>query len=292
MPPFDTRQPHELSPGDTLGSYTVQRSIGAGGEAILYAAYDERNRKRVALKFPRVANAESIQRLRHEVAMGHEIHHPNVCKSERVATEDGFTFGVMEYVEGENLKTILGRRRGPLPRNTAERVATELCAGVSQMHLSELVHRDLKPANIMLDDQGHVKIIDLGVAEFEGRGINEFFGTPEYMAPEQLRCEVLRRPVDIFAIGVLLYEIFTGLQWLRCDPAIASDPRLSAAQRFAIQVQSVVRQQAVLPALPSAVNPELDFNVDDLLMSCLNTHPTERPKADVLRARWEILVQA
>lgn len=291
MQPPDTRRPKELTPGNEIGSYKIQRSIGAGGEAILYAAYDRRDLKQVALKFPHVATVESIQRLRHEVAMGHEVHHPHVCKSDRVAVEGEFTFGVMEYVEGENLKEIL-RRRGRLPRNVAERVAAELCAGVSGIHTPELVHRDLKPANIMLDADGHVKIVDLSLATFEGRGRGEIFGTPEYMAPEQIEGRVPNRALDIFALGVLLYEVFTGKQWLTLDPNIAADRNLSPRERDLAQLKAIRQQQTVLPAPPSHVNRELDFNVDDLILGCLVINPEARPKIRDLREKWAALAEA
>jgi len=278
-------------PGNEIGSYTIQRPIADGGEGILFVAYDRRDRKRVALKFPREPSAENIGRLRHEVAMGHEVHHPHVCKSERVAEEAGFTFGIMEYVEGENLRSILRRRRGPLPRAMAERVAAELCAGVSAMHVRELVHRDLKPENVMIDDHGSVKIIDLGVAEFENRGLGEYFGTPEYMAREQIEGRALKRTVDVFAIGVLLYEIFTGQRWLQRDPTIEAAAHLSPLQRLAAQTQVILRQQTIPPPPPSDVNPGLDFNVDSLVMPCLAIDPGARPKADFLRDQWAELVR-
>ena len=279
MPPHKPPPANALPPGYRLGAYKIQHWIGTGGHAILFVASDKRNHTQVALKFPLVPSEEDIQRLRHEVAMGHVVHHPNICKSVKVATEQGFTFGVMEYVEGENLKSIM-RRGGALQRSTAESVAAELCAAASRMHKLGLVHCDLKPDNVMIDDNGHVKIIDLGVARYEGLPEGDpILGTPEYMAPERFLGKVLKAPLDVFAIGVLLYEVFTGSPWLKCDPAAD----------WPVRVQTVLQQQDTLPLPPSKVNSDLDFIIDDLIMSCLERDPEARPEAHVLSGRWAAL---
>ena len=144
-----------------------------------------------------------------------QISHPNVCRVYDIGSANGRHFLTMEYIDGEDLASLL-RRIGRLPADKALDIARQLCAGLAAAHERGVIHRDLKPSNVMLDGRGKVRIADFGLAVVaHGQATpDDRAGTPVYMAPEQLAGAPLSVQSDIYALGLVLYEVFTGRQLL------------------------------------------------------------------------------
>jgi len=166
----------------------------------------------VALKFLPVqwtSDENRLARFRNEVRIARQISHPNVCRVYDIGEVKGSTYLSMEYVDGEDLASLL-RRIGRLPPDKALELARQLCAGLAAAHDKGVVHRDLKPGNIMLDGQGQLRITDFGLAGVAGEVTDIRSGTPAYMAPEQRSGREVTARSDIYALGVVLHEVFTG----------------------------------------------------------------------------------
>src|SRR5580693_3230931 len=202
-------------PGRLLASrYRIVALLGKGGMGEVYRADDLTLGQAVALKFlpDEAARDEGLlERFRNEVRIARRVSHPNVCRVYDVGEVDGHTFFTMEYVDGEDLASLL-RRIGRLPHDKALDIARQLCAGLAAAHAKGVLHRDLKPANIMLDGRGQVVITDFGLAGVaeDIRGPEVRSGTPAYMSPEQLSGKEVSPRSDIYALGLVLYEVFTG----------------------------------------------------------------------------------
>jgi serine/threonine-protein kinase len=205
-----------FAPGAVLaGRYRIVALLGRGGMGEVYRADDLTLGQAVALKFlpDRVDGSRAtLDRLLSEVRTARQVSHPNVCRVHDVGDVDGRRFISMEYIDGEDLSVLL-RRIGRLPADKGVEIARQLCAGLAASHERGVLHRDLKPANIMLDGRGRVRITDFGLAmalHGDGRGAGEVAGTPAYMAPEQLAGKPMSAQTDIYALGLVLYEVFTG----------------------------------------------------------------------------------
>jgi serine/threonine-protein kinase len=217
--PRSRPQASVLLPGTLLGGrYRIVALQGRGGMGEVYRADDLKLGQAVALKLlpPGLREDETRrQRLRDEVKLARLVAHPNVCRVWDVVETDGYEFLAMEYVDGEDLASLL-RRIGRLPEDRAVRMARELCAGLSAVHDQGLLHRDLKPANVMVDGRGHARLADFGLAavaeQVTGPDIRS--GTPAYMSPEQREGREVTVRSDVFALGLVLYEVFTGQQAL------------------------------------------------------------------------------
>ena len=166
--------------------------------------------------------------------MARRVSHPNVCRVYDVGEVDGLTFLSMEYVDGEDLASLL-RRIGRLVGDKALEIARQLCAGLAAAHREGVLHRDLKPANIMLDGRGRVVITDFGLASLAERveGIEARNGTPAYMAPEQLAGQEVTARSDIYSLGLVLYEIFTGKRAFAAETLAELDQAAQPAARRA-----------------------------------------------------------
>src|SRR3984893_17997256 len=202
-------------PGTLLGDrYRIVSLLGVGGMGEVYRATDLRLRPQGGLKFlpPEVARDPKFQaRFNNEVRIARQVSHPNICRVYDIGEVEGLAYISMEYVDGEDLHSLL-RRIGRLPSDKALEIARKLCAGLAAAHAKGVLHRDLKPANIMIDGRGHVLIMDFGLAGVMGQieGAEARNGTPGYMAPEQLSGTEVSAQSDIYALGVVLYEMFTG----------------------------------------------------------------------------------
>jgi hypothetical protein len=261
-------------PGRLLASrYRIVALLGKGGMGEVYRADDLTLGQAVALKFlpDEAARDEGLlERFRNEVRIARRVSHPNVCRVYDVGDVDGHTFFTMEYVDGEDLASLL-RRIGRLPGDKALDIARQLCAGLAAAHGKGVLHRDLKPANIMLDGRGQVVITDFGLAgvadDIRGNEIRS--GTPAYMAPEQLAGKEVSVRSDIYALGLVLYEVFTGKRaFTEKSSTPASDHGGRTASRPA-------------PSRPSSVVKDLDPIVEKVILRCLETEPSARP-ANVL----------
>jgi serine/threonine protein kinase len=251
-------------PGRLIASrYRIIALLGKGGMGEVYRADDLTLGQGVAIKFlPDEATRDEgmRERFRSEVRIARRVSHPNVCRVYDVGEVDGQTFFTMEYIDGEDLASLL-RRIGRLPQDKALDIARQLCAGLAAAHAKGVLHRDLKPANIMLDGRGQVVITDFGLAgvadDIRGQEIRS--GTPAYMAPEQLEGKEVSTRSDIYALGLVLYEVFTG------------------KRAFAEKAAALRGRGDYTPSRPSSVVKDLDPIVEKVILRCLETEPSARP---------------
>ena len=187
--------------------YRVVGPLGRGGMGEVWRADDLKLRQAVALKFlpeKLSRDAEMLARFHREVRTARRVSHPNVCRVFDIGETGGSHFLSMEYIDGEDLSSLL-RRIGRLPEDKAVEVARQICAGLAAAHDEGVLHRDLKPANVMIDGRGRARITDFGLAgladEITGRDISS--GTPAYMAPEQLTGKEVSARSDIYSLGLL-----------------------------------------------------------------------------------------
>jgi serine/threonine-protein kinase len=253
-------------PGTVLaGRYRIAGLLGRGGMGEVYRADDLKLGQPVALKFlPEELDRheERLARFLAEVRMARQVSHPNVCRVHDVGEHEGQHYLSMEYVDGEDLASLL-RRIGRLPHDKAVQTARQICAGLAAAHVRGIVHRDLKPANIMIDGRGQVRITDFGLAGlaegFQGAEIRA--GTPDYMAPEQLAGREVNASSDIYALGLVLYELFTGRRAFK-----AGSP-----------AELLRMRESTPPVSPSSVVEALDPSVERVILRCLDSDPAGRP---------------
>jgi serine/threonine protein kinase len=248
-----------------LDRYRIVAPLGKGGMGEVYRAEDLRLGQPVALKFlpaSLLRSEDALERFHREVRLARQVSHPNVCRVFDVGEADGQTFLSMEYVDGEDLASLM-RRIGRLPGDKALDIARQLCAGLAAAHEHGIVHRDLKPANIMLDGRGRVRITDFGLAavSLEPGSDDAHAGTPAYMSPEQLSGGEITPQSDLYSVGLVLYEIFTG-------------KRPFDAKTFDEMLQ---RREKSAPTLPSLYVKEIDPLVERVIMRCLEREPAKRP---------------
>jgi len=253
-------------PGTIIdGRYRVVGLLGRGGMGEVYRADDLKLGHSVALKFLPLdvdRDRDRLERFLNEVRSALKVTHANVCRVHDVGEIDGQHYLTMEYVDGEDLGSLL-RRIGRLPRGKAIQIARQLCAGLAAAHEQGILHRDLKPANVMIDGRGRAKITDFGLA-----GLAETFvgdeirvGTPLYMAPEQSAGQEVSVRSDIYSLGLVLYELFTGHQAFE-----AATP----AELKRLREEST-------PTSPSHHVHDLDPVVERTILRCLETDPLGRP---------------
>jgi predicted Ser/Thr protein kinase len=254
-------------PGMMLaGRYRVIGLLGRGGMGEVYRADDLKLGQPVALKFlPREVERDEGRRERFltEVRLSLRVTHPNVCRVFDIGDVDGRQFLSMEYVDGEDLASLL-RRIGRLPEDKAIEIARQLCAGLSAAHEEGVLHRDLKPANVMIDGRGRAKITDFGLAGATTgiSGAEARAGTPQYMAPEQVAGQELSEQTDLYALGLVLYEVFTGKRAYEAKT-----------------IDELVRLQSSTPTSPGALVSGLDPLVERAILRCLDPEPTRRPRS-------------
>jgi hypothetical protein len=252
------REAGRYGPGDVLAKrYRIVERVGKGGMGEVYHADDLTLDQSVALKLlpERLArDPERLKGLKSEVRISRQISHPNVCRVYDIAETGGLCFLSMEYIRGEDLRTLL-QRIGRLPADKAAQIARQLASGLAAAHEKGVLHRDLKPANVMLDERGHARIMDFGLAAVAGTiGATEIqSGTPAYMAPEQRAGREVTERSDIYSLGLVLYEVFTGRR---------AFPQPGPAEP---------------PPPPSSLVEGLDPAVDRIILRCLEEDPARRP---------------
>jgi predicted Ser/Thr protein kinase len=254
-------------PGMILaGRYRVVALLGRGGMGEVYRADDLTLGQPVALKFlpPASVSEEMLERFRNEVRIARRVSHRNVCRVYDIGEAEGRHFLSMEYVEGEDLAALL-RRIGRLPQDKAIEVARGVCAGLAAAHEKGVLHRDLKPANVMLDRQGQVVIMDFGLAALAGEVPEQDSrsGTPSYMAPEQRTRGEVTPQSDLYALGLVLYEIFTGRRAFESATLAGKRPPEADSR----------------PSSPSSVVRDLDPAVEHAILWCLEHEPGRRPRS-------------
>jgi hypothetical protein len=254
------------------GRYRIVQLLGKGGMGEVFRADDLRLNHPVALKFLRADLTDDPHWLAYfheEVKLARQVTHPNVCRVHDIAEADGQVFLSMEYIDGEDLASLL-RRVGKLPVDQGIHVAQQLCSGLAAAHERGVVHRDLKPANVMIDGRGRVRITDFGLARTAddlGRMKGTRAGTPAYMAPEQRAGGEVTTKSDIYSLGVVLFEIFTGR---RPFPSDQTDVR---------PVAEVAGRSA-----PAVAIDGLDPAREQAILSCLRRDPRERPSSALMIA--------
>jgi eukaryotic-like serine/threonine-protein kinase len=288
-----SREGWSVRPGDRIGSYTIERRLGAGGIGEVWRARDHRLSRDVAIKLllphPSASAAERLLALRHEARAAGALNHTNVLTVYDVGEHDGAPYLVTECLEGEPLRARLGA--GPVAIDTALDIALQTARGLAAAHAHGIVHRDLKPENVFLARDGRVKILDFGLATLldaprtasashappGGLARSLFAGTAGYMAPEQVRGEASDGRADIFALGVMLYEMLAGIRPFAADSTLAT-------------LDAVLMRQ---PADLSQVKPTIPPAVSDVVRRCQEKSPEDRfaTIADVVSA-LEAIVEA
>ncbi len=255
-----------FTPGAVIGErYRIIGLLGRGGMGEVYRADDLKLGQPVALKFLPKALSEDPARLERfyaEVRIARQVSHPNVCRVYDIAELDKQHYLSMEYVDGEDLASLL-KRIGRLPNDKALEIARQLCAGLAAAHDKGALHRDLKPANIMIDGRGRARITDFGlaVAADETQTEGEISGTPAYMAPEQLAGKGASVQSDVYSLGLVLYELYTGRK---------------AFEAKTLEELKRKREEGT-PAALSEITRDIDPIVDRVILRCLEKDPRARP---------------
>ncbi|HYW72645.1 MAG TPA: serine/threonine-protein kinase [Pyrinomonadaceae bacterium] len=254
-------------PGMILASrYRIVGLLGKGAMGEVYRADDLKLSQPVALKFlpdHLMADGGALARFHREVRIARQVSHHNVCRVYDIGEIDGRHYLSMEYIKGEELSSLL-RRIGRLPSDKASEISRQLCAGLAAAHKQDVLHRDLKPANVMIDDHGNVRLTDFGIAGLveELRSEDVRAGTPAYMSPEQLSGDELTVKSDIYSLGLVIYEIFTGKKAFDA-------PTLGQLLDL--------RSSDTTPTNPSTLVPNLDPLVERIVLRCLEKDPEKRP---------------
>ena len=255
-------------PGTKLADrYRIVSLLGRGGMGEVYRADDLRLGQTVALKFlpPELAkDAKRLEYFHNEVRLARQISHPNICRVYDIGEVDGQHFISMEYIDGEDLKTLL-HRIGRLPKDKGNQISQQLCSGLAAAHAKGVLHRDLKPANIMIDGQGQARITDFGLATVssDGESVIGMSGTPAYMAPEQLLRGETSVESDIYSLGLVLFEMFAGRSAHRAE-------NLGELRRLHEENSSIAQLSDVIE--------DCDPIIDRIVRRCLEPDPVDRPK--------------
>ncbi len=253
------------------GRYHVIRMLGKGGMGVVYHAWDEELGVGVALKVilpgideDRQVVEEMERRFKRELILARQITHRHVVRIHDIGEVDGIKFISMPYVKGQDLSTIL--RSGPLPVPKVLALARQIVSGLGAAHEAGVVHRDLKPANIMVEDDEHALLMDFGIARSVRSGTSKgtiagtVVGTIDYMAPEQARGEAVDGRADIYAVGLILYEMLTGRRSLSGEGAVSD----------------LVARMGAAPPPVRTLKPEVPEAVDALVAKCLQPAAADR----------------
>ena len=254
-----------FTPGSILADrYRIIGLLGRGGMGEVYRADDLKLGQPVALKFLPSVASDPVRRERFfaEVRITRQLAHPNICRVYDIEEFEDQPFLSMEYIDGEDLASLI-KRIGYLTNQKALEITRQLVAGLAAAHDRGVLHRDLKPANIMIDGHGRVRITDFGLAiaaEDESQAL-EMFGTPAYMAPEQFAGKGASVRSDIYALGLILYEIY-------CGKKVFSAPTIPELRE---------QKEGLTPTAPSEIREGIDPIVERLIMRSLERDPRNRP---------------
>jgi serine/threonine-protein kinase len=255
-----------LQPGQKIaGRYTIERELGRGGMGAVYLAADEKLAERVALKIINAGMGDSgaTDRFRREVSAARKVTHPNVIRIHDLIEDGPMVLLSMEYCDGMTLAAYLGRV-GALRVDEGRHLVGQICDGVAAAHAVGVVHRDLKPGNVLLDAEKRVKVIDFGLAKatfmagMTATGL--IIGTPEYMAPEQVRGMPQDARTDVYSLGALAYHVFVGRA-----PFAGETP-------IAIGFAHVSEP----PRPPRELRPELPETLEKAILQALEKDPGKR----------------
>ncbi|HCS49114.1 MAG TPA: hypothetical protein DIW61_13010 [Candidatus Aminicenantes bacterium] len=261
---------HELTTGATFANrYQIIEELGKGGMGRVYKVYDNKIKEKIALKLikPEIASdRETIERFSNELKLARRIRHKNICGMFDIGEAEGAHFITMEYVAGEDLKTMIRMSTG-LTVGTVLSIGRQICHGLAEAHSLGVVHRDLKPQNIIIDKGGNAKIMDFGIARsirekgITGGGI--IIGTPEYMSPEQTEAKDVDQRSDIYSLGIIIYEMATGRVPFEGDTALSI----------------AIKHKTEIPKDPKSLNPGIPDDLKHLILRCLEKDREKRFQA-------------
>ncbi len=256
-----------LMGGSTFaGRYQIIEELGKGGMGRVYKVLDTKINEKIALKLINLevaSDRETIERFSNELKLARKIRHKNVCGMFDIGEAEGAHFITMEYVSGEDLKTMIRMSTG-LTMGTVLSIGKQVCQGLAEAHSLGVVHRDLKPQNIMIDKGGNAKIMDFGIARsvrekgITGAGV--MIGTPEYMSPEQTEAKDVDQRSDIYSLGIILYEMATG--------------RVPFEGETALSV--AIKHKTEIPKDPKSLNPHISDDLNHLILKCLEKGKAQR----------------
>ncbi|HEV7699425.1 MAG TPA: serine/threonine-protein kinase [Pyrinomonadaceae bacterium] len=252
--------------GQIIGNYKIEEKLGEGGMGAVYKGVDTMLDREVAIKAlrPELASQDSIvERFRTEAVTLAKLNHPNIATLYSLFRQGEELYMVLEFVRGETLDSIM-KSRGALPAEEAIPVFCQVLDGIDHAHELGIVHRDIKPANMMLTEKGTLKVLDFGIARLLGSArmtrAGNIIGTLEYMAPEQVRGQETDGRSDIYALGMMLYEVLTG--------------RLPFESENEFELMKM--QTEVTPPPPREINPAIPEEVEEAIMRAIRKDPEER----------------
>jgi len=267
-----------LEPGATLDHYRLDATVARSGMATLFRATDLNDGKQVAIKVPHPemeADPVLVERFKREQEIGQTLDHPGIVKTFN-GEQRSQVYMVIEWVEGRLLRIILNQE-GQMPIDRAIRLTLAICDALDYMHKRGVVHRDLKPENIMVDDQDHIKLIDFGIAMKEDArrltfvNMSATLGTPDYISPEQVKGQRGDQRSDIYALGIMLYEMLTG------------ETPFSGPNPLAVLNARVLNE----PKPPRKLRPEIPPELQEIIYRALERDPRHR-YATALEMAWEL----
>src|SRR5262249_28318941 len=249
-----------LQPGDVLGNrYDILQLLGEGGMGAVYKARDRELDRFVALKLIRpelAASPDILARFKQELLLAHQVTHKNVIRIYDLADADGVKFITMEFVEGSDLRRLLVDKGKVAPAEAVE-IIRQVCYALHAAHSVGVIHRDLKPQNVMQDVHGRILVMDFGLARsVESDGMTQtgaLVGTMEYMSPEQAMGNALDQRSDLFALGLIFFELLTGSVPYKAETALASLLKRN--------------QQRAIPAI--TIDPNIPKSLSDIVSKCL-----------------------
>ena len=256
-----------LEPGDMLDHYRIDARVARSGMATLFRATDVKDDRPVALKVPHPemeADPVLVERFKREEEIGQMLDHPGVVKTFD-GEERSRLYMVLEWVDGRLLRAILNEQ-GALPMERAEKITLRICDAIDYMHKHGVVHRDLKPENVMVNERDEIKLFDFGIAMKEDArrltfvNVSSMLGTPDYIAPEQVQGKRGDQRSDMYALGIMFYEMITGRV-----PFSGPNP-------LAVMNERLVKD----PTPPRALNPEIPAEIEEIVFRALERDPRHR----------------
>ena len=267
-----------FEPGDLLDHYRIDATVARSGMATLYRAIDVKNDRQVALKVPHPemeADPVLVERFKREQEIGQLLDHPGVVKTFN-SEERSRLYMVIEWVEGRLLRAILNAE-GALPVDRAEQIALRICDALDYMHKRGIVHRDLKPENVMVNDRDEIKLIDFGIAMKEDArrltfvNVSSMLGTPDYIAPEQVQGKRGDQRSDMYALGIMFYEMLTG------------QVPFSGPNPLAVMNERLLKD----PAPPRELNAAIPPEIEEIVFRALERDPRHR-YASAHEMAWDL----